>query len=38
MPITYVISRSGRIIGYVPGAADRATPEADALMSFLQTV
>ena len=35
MPITYLIARSGRIIGYVPGAADWTSPEADALISLL---
>ena len=35
MPITYLIARSGRIIGYMPGAADWTSPEADALISFL---
>jgi len=35
MPIIYLIARSGRIIGYMPGAADWTSPEADALISFL---
>lgn len=35
MPISYLIGRSGRIVGYMPGTADWTSPEADALISFL---
>lgn len=36
MPITYLISSSGSIVGYMPGAADWSTPEADDLIRYLR--
>lgn len=36
MPITYLISSSGSVIGYMPGAADWSTPEADELIGYLR--
>jgi thiol-disulfide isomerase/thioredoxin len=35
MPITYLIARSGRIVGYTLGAADWTSSEADALIALL---
>jgi thiol-disulfide isomerase/thioredoxin len=35
MPITYLIARSGRIVGYMPGAANWAEPSASALIEYL---
>jgi thiol-disulfide isomerase/thioredoxin len=35
MPITYLISSSGWIVGYMPGAADWSTPEADDMIRYL---
>ncbi|MEH2569820.1 thiol-disulfide isomerase/thioredoxin [Bradyrhizobium sp. AZCC 2289] len=37
MPITYLIARSGGIVGYMPGAADWTEPAAEALIAYLQT-
>ncbi len=36
MPITYLISSSGSAVGYMPGAADWSTPEADDLIRYLR--
>lgn len=36
MPITYLISSSGAVVGYMPGAADWSTPEADELIRYLR--
>lgn len=36
MPITYLISSSGAVIGYMPGAADWSTPEANELIRYLR--
>ena len=35
MPITYLIASSGLVVGYMPGAADWTSPEAQALIAFL---
>ncbi|QWG14246.1 TlpA family protein disulfide reductase [Bradyrhizobium sediminis] len=35
MPITYLIASSGRIVGYMPGAANWAEPSASALIEYL---
>lgn len=35
MPITYLIASSGRVIGYMPGAADWTEPSASALIEYL---
>ncbi len=35
MPITYLVGSSGRILGYVPGAADWTEPAAEALIEYL---
>jgi thiol-disulfide isomerase/thioredoxin len=37
MPITFLIAGSGRIVGYMPGAADWTEPAADALIAYLRT-
>jgi thiol-disulfide isomerase/thioredoxin len=37
MPITYVISSSGSIVGYVPGDADWSSPAADGLIEYLRS-
>lgn len=37
MPITYLIASSGRIVGYMPGAADWAEPLAGALIEYLRS-
>lgn len=37
MPITYLIASSGLIVGYMPGAADWTSPEAQTLIAFLRT-
>jgi thiol-disulfide isomerase/thioredoxin len=36
MPITYLVSSSGSIVGYMPGAADWSTPGADDLIRYLR--
>ncbi|MDU6670302.1 MAG: TlpA disulfide reductase family protein, partial [Bradyrhizobium sp.] len=36
MPITYLVARSGRIVGYMPGAADWLAPEAQPLIDHLR--
>jgi thiol-disulfide isomerase/thioredoxin len=36
MPITYLIASSGAVVGYMPGAADWSTPEADELIRYLR--
>jgi thiol-disulfide isomerase/thioredoxin len=36
MPITYVISSSGSIVGYMPGEADWSSPAADDLIEYLR--
>jgi thiol-disulfide isomerase/thioredoxin len=36
MPITYAIAASGWIVGYMPGAADWASPAASDLIEFLR--
>jgi thiol-disulfide isomerase/thioredoxin len=36
MPITYLIASSGRIVGYMPGAADWTEPAAGALVEYLR--
>jgi thiol-disulfide isomerase/thioredoxin len=33
MPISYVIDRAGRIVGYLPGEADWTSPEGHALLA-----
>jgi thiol-disulfide isomerase/thioredoxin len=38
MPITYLIASSGRIVGYMPGAADWAEPAAGVLVEYLRNV
>lgn len=35
MPITYAITASGRIAGYMPGAADWSAPSANELIEYL---
>lgn len=35
MPITYLVGSSGRVLGYMPGAADWTGPTADALIEYL---
>jgi thiol-disulfide isomerase/thioredoxin len=35
MPITYVVGSSGRVLGYMPGAADWNEPPALALIDYL---
>ncbi|MDI1342557.1 MAG: TlpA disulfide reductase family protein [Pseudolabrys sp.] len=36
MPVTYAISASGWIVGYMPGAADWTSPDAQRLIDFLR--
>jgi len=36
MPITYLIASSGLIVGYMPGAADWSTAEADDVIRYLR--
>jgi thiol-disulfide isomerase/thioredoxin len=36
MPITYLISSSGSVVGYMPGAADWSVREADDLIRYLR--
>ncbi len=36
MPITYAIAASGWIVGYMPGAADWTSPDAQRLIDFLR--
>lgn len=36
MPITYLIASSGSVVGYMQGAVDWTTPEADDLIKYLQ--
>jgi thiol-disulfide isomerase/thioredoxin len=36
MPITYLISSSGTIVGYMPGAADWSSAAADGLIEYLR--
>jgi thiol-disulfide isomerase/thioredoxin len=38
MPITYLIASSGRIVGYMPGAADWTEPAAGVLVEYLRNV
>jgi hypothetical protein len=38
MPITYLIARSGWIVGYMPGAADWTEPAAEVLVEYLRNV
>lgn len=35
MPVTYAISSSGLIVGYMPGAADWSSPSANELIEYL---
>jgi hypothetical protein len=35
MPITYVVSSSGAIVGYMPGDADWSSAAADHLIAYL---
>jgi thiol-disulfide isomerase/thioredoxin len=35
MPITYVVSSSGAVVGYMPGDADWSSPAADDLIAYL---
>jgi len=35
MPITYVVSSSGTVVGYMPGNADWSSPAADDLIAHL---
>lgn len=35
MPITYLIASSGWVVGYIPGAVDWTTSEADNLIKYL---
>ena len=35
MPITYAITASGRVVGYMPGAADWSSPSAAELIEYL---
>lgn len=35
MPITYAVSSSGAIVGYMPGDADWSSPAADDLIAYL---
>jgi len=35
MPITYAVSASGAIVGYIPGDADWSSPVADDLIAYL---
>ncbi len=35
MPITYAISSSGSVVGYMPGDADWSSPAADDLIGYL---
>lgn len=37
MPITYLIASSGRIVGYMPGAADWTEPAAGVLIEYLRS-
>lgn len=37
MPITYLIASSGRVLGYMPGAADWTEPSAAALIDYLES-
>jgi thiol-disulfide isomerase/thioredoxin len=37
MPITYLIASSGRVLGYMPGAADWTEPSANALIDYLES-
>ena len=37
MPITYLIASSGRVVGYMPGAADWSEPSANALIDYLDS-
>ena len=36
MPITYLIASSGRVVGYMPGAADWTTASANSLIEYLR--
>ena len=36
MPITYFISSSGLIVGYLPGAADWSSAEANDFIEYLR--
>jgi hypothetical protein len=35
MPITYAVSSSGELVGYIPGDADWSSPAADDLIAYL---
>jgi thiol-disulfide isomerase/thioredoxin len=35
MPITYAVSSSGELVGYMPGDADWSSPAADDLIAYL---
>jgi hypothetical protein len=37
MPITYVVSSSGAIVGYMPGDADWSSAAADDLIAYLSS-
>jgi thiol-disulfide isomerase/thioredoxin len=37
MPITYLVASSGRVLGYMPGAADWAGSSADAILDYLDS-
>jgi thiol-disulfide isomerase/thioredoxin len=37
MPITYLAGSSGRVLGYMPGAADWTEPSAQALIDYLES-
>jgi thiol-disulfide isomerase/thioredoxin len=37
MPITYLVTSSGAVLGYMPGAADWTEPSADALIDYLES-
>jgi hypothetical protein len=36
MPITYLITASGRVVGYMPGAADWMSDEASEVIDYLR--
>jgi thiol-disulfide isomerase/thioredoxin len=36
MPITYLVSASGLIVGYIPGAADWSSPQANDLIDYFR--
>ena len=38
MPITYLIAGSGRVVGYMPGAADWSSPAANDLIEYLHNM